>query len=122
MSKESTDRRDEWRNLSRLGCLAAASLLCACDTRPTGDEDVIAIAQSIASPDGVTVDLTGGFVYWTNMGTPYGGTNVGTLQRMKLDAETVETVIPIGTTNTPKQISIDAEARKLYWCDRGETA
>lgn len=232
MAKESAHRRDERRGRLRLGCLAAASLLCACDARPTGDEDVLAVtrhrptmphtaatdkpdaasgtdmtspsdpaepgekagapaaaggggkssdqggagasgnaaqaggsnasepaippavsdddtlrkpvlfwvdvvnsrvyranadgtgrqllaaAQNIASPDGVTVDLVDGFVYWTNMGTIYGGANIGTLQRMKLDAETIETVVPIGTTNTPKQISIDNEARKLYWCDR----
>jgi DNA-binding beta-propeller fold protein YncE len=79
---------------------------------------VIASAQAIASPDGVTVDLDNGFVYWTNMGTLIGGGNIGTLQRMKLGAETVETVVPIGTTNTPKQIAIDNEAGKLYWCDR----
>lgn len=226
MSKESADRRDERRGLVRLGCIAAVSLLCACDARPTGEEDVIAISRhrptppnlgipkpsssleladdgyftlvsraggpaatggggkgsdqqssgaaggpapagSIASepalppavgedetlrkpvlfwvdvvgsrvyranadgtgrqvlasaqtsaPDGVTVDLAEGFVYWTNMGTLVGGQNIGTLQRMKLGGETIETVVPVGTTNTPKQISIDTTARKLYWCDR----
>jgi sugar lactone lactonase YvrE len=82
------------------------------------ERQAIGIGQAIASPDGVTVDLDNGFVYWTNMGTLIGGGNIGTLQRMKLGAGTVETVVPIGTTNTPKQIAIDNEAGKLYWCDR----
>lgn len=82
------------------------------------NRQVIGIGQAISSPDGVTVDLDNGFVYWTNMGTLIGGGNIGTLQRMKIGADTVETVVPIGTTNTPKQIAIDNDAGKLYWCDR----
>ena len=82
------------------------------------ERQVIGAGQAISSPDGVTVDLDNGFVYWTNMGSLIGGGNIGTLQRMKLGAETVETVVPIGTTNTPKQIAIDNDAGKLYWCDR----
>jgi sugar lactone lactonase YvrE len=30
----------------------------------------------------------------------------------------IETVIPVGTTSTPKQINIDNQARQLYWSDR----
>jgi sugar lactone lactonase YvrE len=52
------------------------------------------------------------------MGTVVGGAGVGSLQRMRLDDEVVETVIPIGTTSTPKQITIDNQARQLYWSDR----
>jgi sugar lactone lactonase YvrE len=82
------------------------------------DRRLLAGALSIAAPDGITVDLTDGFIYWTNMGTPVGGAGVGSLQRMRLDDEVVETVIPIGTTSTPKQINIDNQARQLYWSDR----
>jgi sugar lactone lactonase YvrE len=82
------------------------------------DRRLLAGALSIAAPDGITVDLTDGFVYWTNMGTPVGGTGAGSLQRMRLDDETIETVIPVGTTSTPKQINIDNQARQLYWSDR----
>lgn len=82
------------------------------------DRRLLASALSISAPDGITVDLTDGFVYWTNMGTPVGGAGIGSLQRMKLDDEVVETVIPVGTTRTPKQISIDNQSRKLYWSDR----
>ena len=82
------------------------------------DRRLLAGALSIAAPDGITVDLTDGFVYWTNMGTPVGGAGVGSLQRMRLEDETIETVIPVGTTSTPKQINIDNQARQLYWSDR----
>jgi sugar lactone lactonase YvrE len=82
------------------------------------DRRLLAGALSIAAPDGITVDLTDGFIYWTNMGTPVGGAGVGSLQRMRLDDEVIETVIPIGTTSTPKQINIDNQARQLYWSDR----
>lgn len=82
------------------------------------DKKLLASALSIASPDGVTVDLTAGYVYWTNMGVVSGGANLGTIQRMRIDTERIETIVPVGTTNTPKQISIDNKARKLYWCDR----
>jgi hypothetical protein len=78
---------------------------------------LLAGALTIASPDGITVDLTDNFIYWTNMGSPVGGT-AGSVQRMKIDDEVVETVIPVGTTSTPKQINIDNQARKLYWSDR----
>jgi hypothetical protein len=52
------------------------------------------------------------------MGSLTGGSNRGTLQRIKLEGGTVETIVPMGTTNTPKQLSIDAMNRKLYWSDR----
>jgi sugar lactone lactonase YvrE len=83
------------------------------------DKRLLANALStVSAPDGITVDLTNSFIYWTNMGTPVGGAGVGSLQRMKIDDDVVQTVIPVGTTSTPKQINIDNQARKLYWSDR----
>ena len=82
------------------------------------EKRLVASSLSISAPDGVTVDLTAGYVYWTNMGSVYGGANLGTIQRMRIETERIETVVPVGTTNTPKQIAIDNKARKLYWCDR----
>jgi sugar lactone lactonase YvrE len=73
-------------------------------------------AATIAAPDGVAIDLVDGFLYWTNMGSPVGGS--GTLYRMDLRTEEVEPVIPYGMTATPKQVRIDPRARQLYWCDR----
>jgi sugar lactone lactonase YvrE len=74
--------------------------------------------QGISAPDSITIDRDSGYLYWTNMGTLMGGANRGTLQRMKLDGDMVETVVPMGTTNTPKQLSIDLAGQKVYWCDR----
>ena len=73
----------------------------------------------IATPDGVAVDFAdGGHVYWTNMGNPLGGGNNGKLQRSKLDGSAVETIVPVGSINTPKQMTIDHVHGKLYFCDR----
>jgi sugar lactone lactonase YvrE len=82
------------------------------------DMHVLAMGNGIAAPDGVAVDVESGFVYWTNMGSGLGGANLGSLQRTPLDGGTIETVVPQGVTNTPKQMTIDHVNRKLYWCDR----
>jgi sugar lactone lactonase YvrE len=79
---------------------------------------IVAVGQGISTPDGVAVDLVNNYVYWTNMGSALGGANLGTLQRIKLNGTSIETIVPIGTTNTPEQIGIDAAHSMLYWCDR----
>jgi hypothetical protein len=43
-------------------------------------------------PDGIVVDAKAGHIYWTNM--------------------------PRHHTHTPKQIHLDKDSSKLYWCDR----
>jgi hypothetical protein len=78
----------------------------------------VASDQGISAPDSITIDRDSGYLYWTNMGTLMGGANRGTLQRMKLGSDVVETILPMGTTNTPKQLSIDLAGKKVYWCDR----
>jgi len=83
-----------------------------------GELDTIASGNGISAPDGVAVDVESGFVYWTNMGSGLGGAELGTLQRMPFDGGSVETVVPVGVTNTPKQMTIDRVNRKLYWSDR----
>ncbi|MET0387207.1 MAG: 3-hydroxyacyl-CoA dehydrogenase [Polyangiales bacterium] len=75
-------------------------------------------SENVAAPDGVAVDPEDRYVYWTNMGNPVGGSNAGTVRRMQLDTQDVQTVVPVGITNTPKQLRIDPIARKLYWADR----
>jgi hypothetical protein len=82
------------------------------------DMHVLAMGNGIAAPDGVAVDVESGFVYWTNMGSGLGGANLGSLQRTPLDGGTIETVVPQGVTNTPKQMTIDHVNHKLYFCDR----
>ena len=77
--------------------------------------------QGISAPDGIGVDVAGGKMYWTNMGTltdsPH--TPAGSLQRANLDGSGVEVLLqPGATTNTPKQLQLDLAHGKIYWSDR----
>jgi len=68
-------------------------------------------------PDGIAVDVEGGHIYWTNMGsTP--SANDGSIERADLDGRNRKVIVPPGGTFTPKQIQLDKKNGKLYWCDR----
>jgi sugar lactone lactonase YvrE len=67
-------------------------------------------------PDGIAVDVAAGHIYWTNMGVP--NRDDGTIERANLDGSDRRFIIPQGTTFTPKQIHLEKESGKLYWCDR----
>jgi len=67
-------------------------------------------------PDGIAVDVKAGHIYWTNMGVP--NLNDGSIERADLDGTHRRTIVPQGVTFTPKQLQIDRQNRKLYWCDR----
>jgi len=67
-------------------------------------------------PDGIAVDTEAGHIYWTNMGVP--NLNDGSIERADLDGTNRRVIVPEGATFTPKQIHLDKEHRKLYWCDR----
>ncbi|MFI5308467.1 MAG: 3-hydroxyacyl-CoA dehydrogenase [Polyangiales bacterium] len=82
------------------------------------DAHPIVTGNGISAPDGVNVDVEGGHLYWTNMGSALGGANLGTVQRAALDGTAVETIVPAGVGNTFKQMTIDRVHHKLYWCDR----
>jgi DNA-binding beta-propeller fold protein YncE len=81
------------------------------------------IAQSSMAPDGIAVDVEGGKVYWTNMGSALGGAGNASLQRANLDGSQVETIIAPGTMgfNTGKQLTIDKINKHLYFADREGT-
>jgi hypothetical protein len=68
-------------------------------------------------PDGIAVDTAAGHIYWTNMGISP-GKNDGSIERADLDGRNRKTIVPPGATFTPKQIQLDKENGKLYWCDR----
>jgi hypothetical protein len=67
-------------------------------------------------PDGIVVDTEARHVYWTNMGVP--NLDDGSIERADLDGGNRRVIVPQGVTHTPKQIHLDKENGKLYWCDR----
>ena len=67
-------------------------------------------------PDGIAVDVESGHIYWTNMGDP--NVNDGSIERANLNGLNRKVIVPAGGTYTPKQIHLDKENGKLYWCDR----
>jgi DNA-binding beta-propeller fold protein YncE len=66
--------------------------------------------------DGIAIDPGGGYIFWSNMGRA--AEQDGSIWRCDLDGANVTPVVPRGGAFTPKQIRIDAAARKLYWADR----
>ena len=67
-------------------------------------------------PDGIVVDAEAGHIYWTNMGVP--NLDDGSIERADLDGKNRRVIVPQGITHTPKQIHLDKDSGKLYWCDR----
>ncbi len=67
-------------------------------------------------PDGVVADAARGHIYWTNMGNFKA--NDGSIERCDLDGKNRRFAVPPGGTHTPKQLQIEEETQKLYWCDR----
>ncbi|KAL4765940.1 cytochrome P450 [Aspergillus foveolatus] len=86
---------------------------------PDGDRiqhKVQTVVPSQLLPDGITVDRATNRIFWTNMGIP--GRLDGAVCSSNMDGSDIRTLIGTGAINTPKQIAIDADARKLYFCDR----
>ena len=67
-------------------------------------------------PDGIVVDGAAGHIYWTNMGVP--DVDDGSIERADLDGSNRCMIVPQGVTHTPKQIHLDKDNGRLYWCDR----
>jgi len=67
-------------------------------------------------PDGIVVDAKAGHIYWTNMGVP--SLDDGSIERADLGGGNRRVIVPQGVTHTPKQIHLDNDNHKLYWCDR----
>jgi DNA-binding beta-propeller fold protein YncE len=67
-------------------------------------------------PDGIVVDVDASHIYWTNMGVP--NLDDGSIERADLDGKNRRVIVPQGVTHTPKQIHLDKDGGKLYWCDR----
>ncbi|KAK2774715.1 hypothetical protein FQN53_003522 [Emmonsiellopsis sp. PD_33] len=67
-------------------------------------------------PDGLAVDPDSGRMFWTCMGIM--GQDDGAVYSAKTDGTDIQTIVPPGAVNTPKQLTIDAPAKKIYFCDR----
>jgi DNA-binding beta-propeller fold protein YncE len=74
------------------------------------------VAEGRKFPDGLAVEIASGHLYWTNMGNFT--ENDGSILRSDLDGRNMVTIIPPGGTFTPKQLQIEKNTGKLYWCDR----
>ncbi|WP_411087357.1 3-hydroxyacyl-CoA dehydrogenase [Streptomyces sp. 061-3] len=82
---------------------------------PDGSDKKV-VVTGCRIPDGVSVDVVAGHIYWTNMGLP--PENDGSIERVDLDGGNRTTIVPSGVTHTPKQLHLEAAGRKLYWGDR----
>lgn len=67
-------------------------------------------------PDGLDIDHESGRMFWTCMGFP--GNNDGAIYSANIDGTDIRTVLSPGSVNTPKQLVIDRESKKLYFSDR----
>lgn len=74
------------------------------------------LVENQALPDGLAVDPQTGQLFWTNMGIP--GEEDGSVLSYNPQTKVVETIIPPGTINTPKQLALDSTSNKLYFSDR----
>lgn len=92
-------------------------------TGPQFDDAARLVAPTDLGPDGVDVDVAGGYVYWTSMGLKWTDSydvvsTGGSLQRAKLDGTDVQRIVEPGLTVVPKQLTLDVERDHVYWADR----
>ena len=78
---------------------------------PDGSDRKV-IVDECRMPDGIAVDVERGHIYWTNIGVP--NLNDGSIERADLDGRNHKTIVPKGTTFTPKQFHLDKQNGKLY--------
>ncbi|KAH0023791.1 3-hydroxyacyl-CoA dehydrogenase-like protein, partial [Aureobasidium melanogenum] len=79
-------------------------------------KDPRTLVSNLTMPDGLDISVKDNRIYWTNMGVPT--ENDGSVQSCKLDGSDVKEIIKKGDVHTPKQLIIDQQNNKLYFCDR----
>lgn len=67
-------------------------------------------------PDGIDYDLKSKRMFWTCMGVP--GADDGEVFSANLDGTDIQSIVPKGVVNTPKQLVVEHTTQKLYICDR----
>ena len=93
--------------------LGAGRVLTA---NPDGSDLKTLVNEGRKLPDGLAVDAAAGHIYWSNMGNPK--KDDGSILRSDLDGKNMITIVPPGSTFTPKQIQLEKRTSKLYWSDR----
>ncbi len=88
---------------------------CVFSVNPDGSDRKV-IVHECRMPDGITVDVERGHIYWTNMGVLH--LNDGSIERADLDGRNRQTIVSQGGTFTPKQLQLEKRHGKLYWSDR----
>jgi hypothetical protein len=83
---------------------------------PDGSDLKTILTEGRRLPDGIVIDVDAGHMYWTNMGNLKA--NDGSIERSDLNGRNVTPIVPSGGTFTPKQLQLEKNTRKLYWCDR----
>ena len=74
------------------------------------------IVIGLTVPRGITLDVAGGKIYWTNAEW------TSQIQRANLDGSTVETILHDEELNYPKDIAVDVVGGKIYWTNVGDRA
>ncbi|OGM48976.1 putative low density lipoprotein receptor [Aspergillus bombycis] len=88
-------------------------ILCSVD----GGKNVTALVSGLNGPDSLEISQSVGRMFWTNMGL-HTSNQDGSVMSANLDGSDIRTVIPDGAVHTPKQLAVDDQNRKLYFCDR----
>lgn len=86
------------------------------------NHEIIQSISNIGHPDGLQVDTENGYFYWTDMGEDRSGEDFfsadGAIWRSDLAGNNITKIAGNGAFYTPKQIQLDQQAQKLYWCNR----
>ncbi|KAE8422837.1 hypothetical protein BDV36DRAFT_309829 [Aspergillus pseudocaelatus] len=82
-----------------------------------GGKSITAVVSGLKAPDGIEISRSAGRIFWTNMGLD---TSVqdGSVMSANLNGSDIKTIIPEGSVYTPKQLTLDDQNEKLYFCDR----
>jgi hypothetical protein len=83
---------------------------------PDGSDLKVMLKGQKNGVDGIAIDVEAGHIFWTNMGKVK--LDDGSIERSDLDGKDLTTIVPAGSTFTPKQLKVDKKNGKLYWADR----